>query len=258
MRYLVVGKRAMIAFACLTLVMGIVLVANLAQIVYTAGSTNKKHPIYSVETTKPLVSLGINCAWDNADIPQVIQVLEDHGVKATFFVVGDWCDRYPESVKALYDAGHEIGSHSDTHADMTKLDRAGMEREIRDSAAKITAITGKAPTLFRPPSGAYNSTVVEVIEAEGFYPIQWDCDSIDYKDPSTAEMKARIFKRLRSGSILLFHSGAKNTPAALPEIIDAITEKGYRFVPVSQLIYTGSYTVDFEGRQHPATNTSKS
>lgn len=248
-RYRVVRGRMFGACLLLTLAMGIALVAGAVKIAQTSGSA-KKTPIYSVETDKRTVSLGINCAWDNADIPELIRILDEYNVKATFFVVGEWCDNYPESVKALYDAGHEIGSHSDTHADLAKLDREDIRREIRDSASKIQAVTGTRPTLFRPPSGSYNTTVVELIEEEGLYPIQWDCDSIDYKNPTPQQMKERIFKKLRSGSIMLFHSGAKNTPAALPMIIEAIQEKGYRFVPVSQLIYKDNYTLDHEGRQH--------
>lgn len=243
-------KPFVVLVVCLGLCVCIAMLSGVTKAVRAAAS-QRKHPIYSVDTPEKLVALGINCAWDNADIPQLIQILDTYHIKATFFAVGDWCDDYPDSVKALYDAGHEIGSHSDTHADLTKLDKQGIQREIRDSAQKIQAITGQRPNLFRPPSGAYNSQVVEVIEQEGFYPIQWDCDSVDYKNPTPEQMRARIMKKLRTGSILLFHSGAKNTPDALPLVIEAIQAQGYKFTPVSKLIYTGSYTVDFEGRQHP-------
>ena len=209
----------------------------------------EKRPIYSVETDKPEVSLGINCAWGNEDIPELIEILERYKISATFFIVGDWCDKYPESVKSLYDAGHEIGSHSDTHSDMTKLDDAGILREIRDSAEKLSNITGAPVRLFRVPSGAYNSNVISLIEQEGMYPIQWDCDSIDYKNPEPDVMLKRVLKKMRSGSIMLFHSGAKNTPSALPLVIEAAEAKGYRFVQVGKLIHPTPYSVDFEGRQ---------
>ena len=250
MRYMVMGKRLALALCLLFIAVGTILVFGLVQVVRTAATAEKKVPIYSVETTRSEVSLGINCAWDNADIPVLLEILDRYSIKATFFVVGEWCDKYPESVRTIYEAGHEIGSHSDTHADMIKLSREEIIREIQDSADKIEAITGERPILFRPPSGSYNSTVIAVIEEMGFYPIQWDCDSIDYKNPTPDEMQARIFKKLRRGSIMLFHSGAKNTPTALPQIIEAVMEKGYRFVPVSQLIHKGEYTVDYEGRQH--------
>lgn len=212
---------------------GVLLLGPATRAVQTAASQEKR-PIYSVDTDEKKVSLGINCAWDNVDIPQLLAVLEEYNIKATFFVVGEWCEKYPESVKAIHDAGHEIGTHSDTHADMVKLGREDIVRELRDSAAKIEAVTGIRPTLFRPPSGSYNTLVIETAEQEGFYPIQWDCDSVDYKNPTPAQMQKRIMKTLRCGSIMLFHSGAKNTPEALPQIIQAIKDQGYSFVPVSE------------------------
>lgn len=252
MRILVFRARPFLtAAACVLLILGTFALRQATKAVQTAASQEKR-PIYSVETDRKAVALGINCAWDNADIPQLIKILDEAGIRATFFVVGDWCDKYPESVKALYDAGHEIGTHSDTHADMTRLDRDGILRELRDSADKVEKVTGKRPTLFRPPSGAYNTEVIELAEQEGFYPIQWDCDSIDYKDPTPEQMKQRILRKLRQGSIMLFHSGAKNTPAALPGIIAEIQAQGYEIIPVSELILPPPYTVDFEGRQHSA------
>ena len=250
MRYSVIGKKTAFLFlVCAVFVFGAAV--HGAGRAIRANATPVLHPIYSVETQAPLVSLGINCAWGNEDIPQLLSILEEKNIRATFFLVGDWVDRFPESVKMIHEAGHEIGSHSDTHADMTRLSREGMIREIRDSAAKIEAVVDIKVELFRAPSGAYNSIVVQTIKDEGMYPIQWDADSVDYKNPTTRQMQDRIMKTLRNGSILLFHSGAKNTPDALPVIIQAIQDKGYDFVPVGELIHRGEYRVDFEGRQHP-------
>ena len=217
------------------------------------AAAREKRPVYSVETDKKLVSLGINCAWDNADIPRLLAVLKERDVKATFFVLGQWCDRYPESVRQIADAGHEIGSHSNTHMDLTKLSSDSVLEEIRASAEKIENLTGQRATLFRTPSGAYNSDVIELIEQCGMTAVQWDCDSVDYKDPTPDQMRDRILKRVRNGSIMLFHSGAKNTPDALPLVIDAVRDKGFQFAPVSELLLPPPYTVDFEGRQRKAT-----
>ena len=216
-----------------------------------AGAQQARRPIYSVETSENKVALGINCAWGNEDIEQILDVLRQHNVKASFFVLGQWAERYPDSVRMISRAGHEVGSHSDSHADMTKLSEAEILREIRESSRKIERVTGRKPTLLRTPSGAYNTKVIKLIEKEGLYPIQWDCDSLDYKNLSAAQMWERISKKLRSGSILLFHGGTKNTAGALPQIIEAIRERGYEFVMVSELIHPHPYNVDFEGRQWP-------
>jgi len=172
-------------------------------------------------------------------------------VKASFFVLGSWAQRYPQSVKSIFDAGHEVGSHSNTHADMTTLGEDEILRQIRESSRKIHEITGQPPTIFRTPSGAYNNRVIALIEQEGLYPIQWDCDSLDYRDLSADQMWERIDKKLQPGSILLFHSGTKNTASALPQIIESIRAQGYEFEMVSQLIHPHPYAVDHRGRQIP-------
>ena len=233
-----------------------VLIVMAVALYLTAGGVGvfaqtKSHPIYSVETEKMQVALGINCAWGNEDIEEILGVLEQYGVPASFFVLGQWAQRYPESVRQMAGAGHEVGSHSHTHADMTTLSKSQIEQQISESVAAIEGITGVRPTLFRTPSGAYNNQVIELIEQAGLYPIQWDCDSLDYRDLTAEQMWARIEKKLRPGSILLFHGGTKNTAGALPQIIEQVRAEGYEFVMVSELIYERPYTVNFEGRQRP-------
>lgn len=181
MRMLVFRAKPTILLALGVLLCAGAIAVNGAARAMQVSAKEEKRPIYSVETEQKIVSLGINCAWDNADIEQLIQLLADKKVRATFFVVGEWCDKYPESVKALYDAGHEIGTHSDTHADMARLDREGIVRELQDSAKKIETITGTRPNLFRPPSGSYNTLVIETAEQQGFYPVQWDCERVYIK-----------------------------------------------------------------------------
>jgi len=211
-----------------------------------------RRPIYSVETPQMQVALGLNCAWGNEDIEEILAVLARYDVPASFFVLGQWAERYPESVRMIASAGHEVGSHSNTHADMTNLSEGQIQRQISESLETIQGLTGVRPTLFRTPSGAYNNQVIALIEQAGLYPIQWDCDSLDYRDLTADQMWARISKNLRPGSILLFHGGTKNTASALPQIIEQIRAEGYEFVPVSQLIHPRPYTVNFEGRQRPA------
>ena len=215
-------------------------------------SVAKKLPIYSVDTQEKKVALGINCAWGNDDISQLLTLLDKNGVSASFFVTGTFCKRYPDSVKAIAKHGHEVQSHSNTHTDLTSLGRNEILEQIQKCNEKIEAVTGKAPILFRPPSGAYNDLVIELIEQEGMYPVQWDCDSLDYRDISVDDMYARIMKNLQPGSITLFHSGSVNISEALPIIIQRVEAEGYQWVMVSELIYKRPYTLDHKGRQSPA------
>ncbi len=209
-------------------------------------------PIYSVETENnaPLVSMGINCAWENDDIPTILDTLDKYNVKATFFIVGDFCDRYPETVKEIYERGHEIGNHSDTHPDMPSLSKEEIIAEIENCSDKLKSVTGVKPTLFRCPSGAYNELVINTANELGYSCIQWDCDSLDWKSLPPDEMLERIMKNLNCGSIMLFHNGTEHTAEALGQIIESVQSKGYTFVKVSELIYYDNYTIDHAGRQH--------
>ena len=220
-----------------------------------ASATTRKLPIYSVERSDKVVSLTFDAAWGNEDTQELIDILGQYGVKATFFVVGDWVDKYPESVKALHDAGHEVMSHSDDHANFSKLSAAEIKDNINASCDKIEDVTGVRPTLFRAPYGEYDDHVIETVESMGMNTIQWDVDSLDWKEISAAEITERVTSRVGNGSIVLFHNAAKNTPEALPAIIEYLLGEGYTIVPVSELLLDGEYTIDHTGRQIPAENS---
>lgn len=240
-------KRALMGILCL-LIAALILLGTAVNIM-PVGAPQRALPIYSVETEKPLVSLGINCAWDDSDIDRLLELLDRHSVKATFFFVGDWCDRYPDAVKRIAATGHELGSHSDTHPDMTKLSREQIEQQLTRSGDKIETLTGVRPTLFRAPSGAYDDEVVQTARALGWEVIQWSNDSLDWKGLSAQEISARVIKQATPGDIMLFHAGKPNTAAALDTVLTELTARGYRFVPVGELIYPAPYTIDHTGRQ---------
>ena len=190
--------------------------------------------------------------WGNEDTQELIDILGRYGVQATFFVVGDWVDKYPESVKALHDAGHEVMNHSNTHAHMNQLSAQEIIADVEACNDKIEAVTGVRPTLIRPPYGEYNDQVISAIRSIGMEPIQWDVDSLDWKEISADEITQRVTSRVQSGSIVLFHNAALHTPEALPGILECLLQDGYTFVPISQLILEEPYTIDHTGRQCPA------
>ncbi len=193
----------------------------------------------------------ITSPWGNEDTQQIIDILAKYQVKATFFVVGEWVDKFPESVKALADAGHEVMNHSNDHAHMSKLNRQQIIADINICNDKIEAVTGVRPTLFRPPYGEYDDNVISSIRSMGMEPIQWDVDSLDWKDLSAGDITKRVTTKVGAGSIVLFHNAAKHTPAALPGIIESLLQDGYTFVPISQIILPQPYTIDHTGRQLP-------
>ena len=149
--------------------------------------------------------------WGNEDTQELIDILAQYNVKATFFVVGDWVDKYPESVKALHDAGHEVMNHSNTHAHMSKLSREEIVADVEACNDKIEAVTGVRPTLIRPPYGEYNDTVISTIRSIGMEPIQWDVD---------------VSQTASSASAARRYSGFSPCPGQLHTVVNGIIMKG--------------------------------
>ena len=214
-----------------------------------AEAASRELPIYCVSRDNKQVSLTFDAAWGNEDTQLLIDILGRYNVKATFFVVAQWVNKYPESVKALHDAGHEVMNHSSTHAHFSKLTADEIIADINNCNDKVEAVTGVRPILFRPPFGEYDDHVVKTLNGMGMYTIQWDVDSLDWKDLPAAEITSRVTGKVKSGSIVLFHNAAKHTPEALPGILEWLIKNGYSPVKVSELIYKDNYTIDHTGKQ---------
>ena len=215
----------------------------------TSASPVKELPIYNVKTEEKKVALTFDCAWSADDIPQILEVLEKNNIKATFFLVGSWVDKYPEAVKQIAQKGHDVANHSDTHAHVNNISYEENIKEIQDCSKKIEKLTGKKTTLYRGPYGEYNDTVIKAAKAQNHEVIQWNIDTLDWKSLTGEEMIERIEKNLKSGSILLLHNGTKHTAESLQGIIDFIKKEGYEMVPVSELIYKENYTINSQGEQ---------
>ncbi|MDR1116644.1 MAG: polysaccharide deacetylase family protein [Oscillospiraceae bacterium] len=217
-----------------------------------AAAAKRELPIYCVQKDEKVASLSFDAAWGNEDTQLLIDILAKYDVKATFFVVGDWVTKYPESVLALHEAGHEVMNHSNKHKHMPQLSREQIIEDISSCNDKIAGVTGVSPTLFRPPYGEYDDKLVTTLRGMGMYTIQWDVDSLDWKDLSAPEITKRVLDRVKPGSLVLFHNAAKHTPEALPGIIESLQNDGYTLVRISEIIHPGEYTMDHEGRQIPA------
>lgn len=243
--FIITKKQIMLSLTAL-----LVVIALAVALPGTMADTNKKLPIYCVETSKKQVAISFDAAWGNDDTETLIKILKEYNVPATFFVVGTWVDKYPESVKQLHDAGHQIQNHSNTHPYMTQISVAQIEDELNSCNEKIEAITGKCPTLLRAPYGDYNNTVLTTTEALNMQTIQWDVDSLDWKDNATPDsICKRVTSKVKNGSIVLFHNDADHTPAALPNILKCLKDEGYEFVFISDLIYKDNYEIKHDGTQ---------
>ncbi len=222
---------------------------------YTANSVGvfnpAKHlPIYSVETERNTVSITFDCAWGADDISQILDTLKKENVKATFFMVGQWAEKFPDAVKLIANDGHDIANHGYSHLRMSTISKEKCKSEIELCNKKLEEISGIKINLFRPPYGDYNNTVVDTCNEMGCYPIQWNVDSLDWrKEMSRQAILDRILKRTKPGAILLFHNDTQYTAQLLPEIIKGLKSQGLEFLPVSQLIMKENYYIDDQGRQ---------
>lgn len=215
----------------------------------TASVNNKLLPIYNVQTDTNKVALTMNCAWNADDIDQILEVLKQNNVKITFFLVGDWIDKFPEAVKKIYEDGHEIASHSNTHPHVNNLSYEENIEEIEKSNEKIEKITGQRTQIYRAPYGEYNNTVIQAAQDKGYYTIQWSLDTLDYIGLTGDEMWNRIQDKVKAGDIILTHNGTKHTADSLDMLIKNIKQKGFEIVTVSNLIYTENYTINNNGTQ---------
>ncbi len=235
----------------MSIILAIVVMIGLVTGQYVSTAyVSKKLPIYSVQTDEKKVAITFDAAWSNQDTDELIRILKKHSAVATFFIVGDWAEKYPESVKAFYDAGHTIANHSDTHKAFSKCSREEIKEEIVNCNKKLGDITGEKITLLRAPSGDYTDESLEVANSLNMYTIQWDCDSLDYTKLSVEEIVDRVIKGTKNGSIVLFHNGVDNTAEALDLCLTELSKQGYSFVSVNDLIYKDNYYLDHTGRQH--------
>lgn len=224
---------------------------------FTASKTNgtfsngsRKLPIYHVNTDEKKIALTFDVSLGNEEnTREILNILDKYKIKATFFIVGDWINKYPNILKEISMKGNEIGNHSNRHPNMTNLSRDEILEDININEAKIRNITKKSTKLFRCPEGAYNNLVINTVESSNYYCIQWDVDSVDWMEKGADIEYNRIIKNTKPGSILLFHNSARYTPQNLPRIIKKLHNEGYKFVTVSNLIYKDNYKIDTYGNQ---------
>lgn len=219
---------------------------------FTTLFNNKELPIYCVDTPKKEIALSFDAAWGNEDTQKILKTLKKNDVHVTFFMTGGWIEKYPDDVKAIAKAGHELGNHSENHKQMSKLSTEECKEEIMTPHEKVKKLTGKDMKVFRPPYGDYNDTLINAVHTCGYQAIQWDVDSLDWKDYGVDSIINTVLnhKHLGNGSIILCHNGSKYTAEALDSLIKGLKEKGYTFVTMSELVYKGECEIDVEGRQH--------
>lgn len=213
-------------------------------------SGKRELPIYCVNRDDNKISISFDAAWGGDKTLGILDLLDEYNIKTTFFLVDIWTQKYPELVKEIVARGHEIGNHSTSHPQMSKLNETQIAKELNIQADNVLAIAGVRPVLFRPPYGDYNNRVITTARAQGFVPIQWSVDSLDWKNRGAQEIINRATK-VKSGDIVLFHNDSQYILDALPAVLKYYAENGYSVVPISEILLTGETTIDIQGRQQP-------
>lgn len=204
-----------------------------------AEDSNK--PIYKVSKEEKELALTFDINWaENDELYNILDVLDKYNVKATFFIMGGWVnysEENKEKLKKINEGGHEIGNHSYIHPMFTKINEERMKSELEKTNKIIKDTIGVDVNLFRFPSGDYNKKSIEFVKSNGYEIIQWNIDSIDWKQLGEEKEYNNVMKKIEPGSIILFHNNAKYTPKNLDKIIKKLQEEGYSFIPVGKMIY---------------------
>ncbi len=213
-----------------------------------AFAKNRLVPIYCVDRSDGLVGISFDAAWGADKTTQIMDICEQYGVKATFFLVGFWVDKYPSVTRQIALRGFEIGTHSQTHPQMSKLSADEMKAQLVDSSKKIFELTAQPITLFRAPFGDYDNRLLTVAGELGLYTIQWSVDSLDWKGLSASQIAERV-QKAQSGDIILCHNNSDHIVEALPLMLEALRLKGLTACSIGEMIYKSDYYIDSGGKQ---------
>lgn len=194
--------------------------------------------IRQADTPEQLVVLTFDAGSDLGHTYRILEILRTHGIKATFFLTGRWVDDHPQAARDIVAAGHELGNHTYSHPDLTAISDAEVQDQLARAATSIERATGLKQSLFRPPFGAYDQRVLDLVGRAGFdWTVMWTVDSLDWKEIPAAEIRARVLNALRPGAIVLMHLGSgTQTPQALELLIQDFRHRGYQMATVGGLL----------------------
>lgn len=198
MRMVTFTKKKVKRLTVIGLLVAATAAAGIGAIVTSVGTQAQERllPIYNVDRGDNKVALTFDVAWENSNTQELIDILDEYDARATFFITGDWCDRYPDDVQQFAAAGHEIANHSDQHPHVEGINVNDLINDTREASNKIKSLTGEEPALYRAPYGEYDNSLITTIEGMGMKVIQWDVEAIDTDGKPLPEP---IYEALGSG-----------------------------------------------------------
>ncbi|MDD5017392.1 MAG: polysaccharide deacetylase family protein [Eubacteriales bacterium] len=252
MRIFVVKKSTIIRAAVfILLVVGAIVYTQVALVdAAPVSSQSESMPICSVDTDEKVVALTFDTAFGDMDYTaEILDVLDEESVRATFFVMGLWANEYPDKLDDILTGGQEIANHSMDHVRYPDLSTSEILADAGEAADLIFDMTGYDTRLIRMPYGAFDTESILALESEGYIPIKWSLDSKDWKGYDAEKVVNGVLSEVKSGDIIMFQNNMAATPEALQEIILGLREQGYKIVTVSDLLLDSAYIVDGNGTQ---------
>lgn len=251
MKIFLVSRKLLLEVSLVLVVLTSIFISNndIGEKIQSVFNTEKELPIYYVDTDEKKIAISFDAAWGTDHTENILDILDEYDIKTTFFLVDFWVKDYPDIVKEIDKRGHEIQNHSTTHPKMTELSKEGMIEEIKTTEENIEKIIGKKTTLFRPPFGDYSDELMKTLKEIGYYGIQWDVDSLDWKELGVEPVVDKVTRNVKNGSIVLFHNNAKYISEYLPLVLEKLQKENYEIVPVSELIHKEDYHMDNTGKQ---------
>ena len=247
MRFILLRYRRLLKWGIVgvLLIVGILLLSRLyGKVSGVFDQGEREVPIYAVDTKEKKLAISFDAAWGADCTPTLLKILKENDIKTTFYLTGIWVKKYPEVVKTIAAAGHELGNHSSTHPHCNSLSEEEFIKELKDTEEMIFKLSKQRTRLFRPPFGEYNNTNIKAARKNGYEVIQWSVDSLDWQELGVEAEVDRVLKNAHPGAIILFHNNAKYTPEALPIILKKLKEQGYKIVPVSELLIKSDYIIE--------------
>ena len=208
-------------------------------------------PIHSVDTSDKKLSLSFNTSLEDpsSNIEQLLDVLDKHNAKSTFFVTGQWVDNNKDLANEISKRGHELGNYSDTHTNPAHISDESIIEEIQSAKTKIKEVTNVDTVLYRPPYSDVNEDVIRICDSLDHTVVKWDIDSLDWKQIGHTHIVDRVNKSINSGSIVLFHTSENGIAKYVDEILTNLSEDEYEVITISDLLYDNNYIVDEYGKQ---------